>query len=193
MRLMYFVRSILSVVFSELKSQLEDLTLQLQDKQDYVTSLQDELDGSASTTANQREELHAKTHDVKILDERVKRLQEALDRERMKNVQQAGAQAGGGGGNEGAENEKLRRDLLSKTRQIENLEEQLRRHTSHKLQRMRKGAASGVNYNCIVRRVLLLKSAFFRRGKQGATADSREPTSCKRDTTHRSRLASWRR
>ena len=97
--------------------------MQLQDKQDYVTSLQDELDGSASTTANQREELHAKTHDVKILDERVKRLQEALDRERMKKVQQAGAQAGaqtsGGGGNEGAENEKLRRDLLSKTRQIE--------------------------------------------------------------------------
>ena len=153
-----FINSILSVVFSELKSQLEDLTLQLQDKQDYVTSLQDELDGSASTTANQREELHAKTHDVKILDERVKRLQEALDRERMKKVQQAGAQTSGGGGNEEAENEKLRRDLLSKTRQIENLEEQLRRHTSHKLQRMRKGAASGVK-NCIVRRFFLLKSS----------------------------------
>ena len=169
---------------SDLKSQVEQLTSQLHDTHDHVTSLQDELDGTVASSANHQEELNAKTDDVIRLDEKVQRLQAALDRERMKKVQQAGALAGGEGST-GAETETLRRELLSKTRQIENLEEQLRRNTSHKLQRMRKGAMTSLRFHCLkCRSCYLLNSC---RREQGAAADSREPSSCQRNPA----LGSW--
>ena len=95
---------------------------------------------SAQTVDELRHELDAKRETVQTLELTVQRLQASLERSRR------GSGGGGGSGSNGAhgvhDSDSLRKELAHKDRQIESLEEQLRRNTSAEIQRLKRGSVA---------------------------------------------------
>ena len=143
-------------LFTELEQEVKRLVDALSTAKAQMSNLQTDMqtiqashgdgDQAASTIDELRQTLEDKDETIKTLELTIKRLETALERERSKKGGSGGSSGSNGSAGRSsqlaADNDSLRKDLAHKNRQIESLEEQLRRSTSADIQRLKRGMTS---------------------------------------------------
>ena len=143
-------------LFTELEQEVKRLVDALSTAKAQMSNLQTDMqtiqashgdgDQAASTIDELRQTLEDKDETIKTLELTIKRLESALERERSKKGGSGGSSGSNGSAGRSnqsaADNDSLRKDLAHKNRQIESLEEQLRRSTSADIQRLKRGMTS---------------------------------------------------